>query len=185
MKLRHVIVAMTPLLFALPAQATVFQTTLSGANENPPNASSGSGSATVIIDGTMLSVDLNFAGLSAPASAGHIHCCAGTDGNAGVAVDFADIPESVGTTYSQTFDLLDAGVYGSAFLTSHGGSAAAAMTAFLDGLFAGLAYVNVHNEIFPAGEIRGQLAQVPEPAAALLLTLGMLALLMHNKKRGT
>jgi len=54
-----------------------FHTTLSGLNEVPPNASVGTGTADVMLDPdlNLLKIDVTFSGLSAPASAAHIHCC--------------------------------------------------------------------------------------------------------------
>ena len=40
----------------------------------------------------------------------------------------------------------------------------------------GGAYINIHTGLFPAGEIRGQIAAVPEPATVGLLCAGLLAL---------
>jgi CHRD domain len=50
---------------------------LSGPAESPPNASPGTGSATVITDdvANTLSVDVSFSGLLAGTTASHIHCC--------------------------------------------------------------------------------------------------------------
>jgi len=41
------------------------------------------------------------------------------------------------------------------------------------GLNDGQAYVNIHNQSFPGGEIRGFLTPVPEPASVLLLGVGL------------
>ena len=65
----------------------------------------------------------------------------------------------------ETFDL-------STFAFSGGATEAS----FIAGLESGLAYVNIHDVNFPAGEIRGQLTEVtPEPASLLLLSTGALA----------
>jgi hypothetical protein len=172
--LRAVIVgAAAAILFALPAQATVFMTTLSGANEFPPNSSPGTGSATVVVDGNLMTVDVTFSGLTATASAAHIHCCmTPTTPNRPVAVDFHDgFPHATSGSYHDTFDLMDVSTYTTGFLA--GGTAADARARLLAAFFAGTAYVNIHNANFPPGEIRGQLREVPEPMAAALLLLGL------------
>jgi hypothetical protein len=46
----------------------------------------------------------------------------------------------------------------------------------LAGLDSGRAYFNIHTMAYPAGEIRGFLAAVPEPTALALLGLGLGAL---------
>ena len=55
--------------------------------ENPPTGSTGTGSATVImdVDANTLSVNANFSGLPDNTTAAHIHCCVAPPGNAGVA----------------------------------------------------------------------------------------------------
>jgi len=44
---------------------------------------------------------------------------------------------------------------------------ASAEAAFITALETDLTYVNIHDATFPAGEIRGQLLLVPEPASLL------------------
>lgn len=48
-------------------------------------------------------------------------------------------------------------------------------------LFAGLTYVNIHTANFGAGEVRGQLEPVPEPATLIVLGAGALALLRRRR----
>jgi hypothetical protein len=42
----------------------------------------------------------------------------------------------------------------------------------VDELFAGNIYANFHTDAFPAGEVRGQISQIPAPGALALLGLG-------------
>jgi hypothetical protein len=156
--------------------ATVFTAKMLGSNEVPANASSAVGFATVTIAGDSLMVQLHYEGLQGgqPAAA-HIHCCIAPGSNVGVAVGFPSFPTTLTGTYSHTFDMTDPTIYTSGFLnTFGGGTAAGAEAALIAGLNAGQAYTNIHNRVWPGGEIRGFLtaAAVPEPATWALMILG-------------
>jgi CHRD domain len=59
---------------------------------------------------------------------------------------------------------------------------AAGIITFLDAVNAiegGHTYYDIHTVAFPAGEIRGQITVVPEPAALPLLALGLGGVLVH------
>lgn len=155
--------------------ATTYTAALSGANERPTpvtTGASGFGSLFLAADRNSFSVNIDFTGLSANAVAGHVHCCSSADGNAAVAIGFAP-PAATSGTITGTFDLTLASTFTAGFLNvAGGGTVAGARSAFLAGLDAGQAYFNVHTTNFPGGEIRGQLAGVPEPASWALLIAG-------------
>jgi hypothetical protein len=164
-----------------PASASTitFQAVMSGLNEVPSNASTASGFVTVTLDNVLnsLTVSLTFSGLTNTATAGHIHCCAPAGVNAIVAVPFTGLPAALSGTYFQTFDLTSSGSYNSAFITANGGTVALAEAALIAAMNTGQTYANIHDSPnFPGGEIRGQLAAVPEPATLTLVALGLAAL---------
>lgn len=165
----NLLAALGLVLAAAPlSAATVFSTTLSGANETPPNASAGTGSMLVTLLGDTLTVDVNFSGLGEPAAAAHIHCCGPVGVAEPIAVPFGGFPAGTSGSFTASFDLTSAASYSSAFLMANGGTAASAEAIFVDSLNAGQTYGNIHTSTFPGGEIRGQLAMIPEPASIFL-----------------
>lgn len=171
------------------ADQLVFTTTMTGAQEVPPSASPGIGSALVTIDTitNLMTVNVSFAGLVSPTTIAHIHCCAAPGGIAIPATtvpSFPGFPVGVTTgTYLQTFDLTLASTYNPAFIAANGGTVSGAQAAFTTGLINGLAYFNIHTTQFPGGEIRGQLQAVPEPATLLLLSSGIVGVAGALQKR--
>ena len=47
----------------------------------------------------------------------------------------------------------------------------------------GVAYFNIHTTNFPGGEIRGNIAPVPEPSSLVLVALGMSCFIARRRKR--
>lgn len=123
-----------------PAGTDVYEATLGGTQEVPPNTSAGTGKAEVQVDTSTYKVKwrVTHSGLSGPATAAHIHGPAAATANAGVVVPF-------------TGDINAPAITGEATLTP---------AQYAD-LAAGLYYVNVHTTRNPAGEIRGQLKKRP------------------------
>jgi len=105
---------------------------LSAANEVPPNASTGSGTAKVDLDGNVVKWSVSYSGMTGPVTAGHFHGPAMAGANAGVAVPFTGPMASP--------------ITGTATLTD----------AQVADLKAGKYYVNLHTAANPGGEIRGQ-----------------------------
>jgi hypothetical protein len=152
-----------------------FVANLSAANEVPPVASSATGLATVILDPTAQTIQINatFSGLTSNVTMAHIHCCAPLGTNVGVATVppvFPGFPTGVtsGTYSSVVFDLTETTIYNPAFINLQGGLAQAE-AALIAGIEGGQTYFNIHTVNFGGGEIRGQLFPAPEPASLALL----------------
>ena len=194
--------ALLGMVSASEGAAITYAATLSGAAENPANASAGSGLATVILDtgAHTLRVVVSFANLSGPTTASHIHCCIAAPQNAGVATTTPTFPGfPLGVTngaYDRVLDLTQASSWNAAFITANGGTPAGAEAALTSGLAAGQAYLNVHSSAFPAGEIRGFLTLAPGPTVfdsaiptlsewamiALVLALGVAAVIVMKRQ---
>lgn len=159
---------------SLAANATVYQfnASLTGTQEVPANAVTGTGIATLFYNdfNTATTVDdsFNFSmsafNLSGPATGFHIHAAAPAGANAGVVVNLAAAP----------FVSFNSG----GIVLVGGSNVPVSFAPLLTDLQAGLAYVNIHTASFPGGEIRGQLAQVavsavPETSTYAMLVAGL------------
>lgn len=160
-----------------PSAPIPYAANLSGPAESPPNASPGTGSASVEFDLTAhtMRVQVSFSGLLSTTTAAHIHACTVTPGTgtAGVATQvpsFVGFPLGVTSgAYDHTFDTSLASTYNPAYVTANGGSVAAAETALAACMAVGGAYLNIHTAVFPGGEIRGFLTPVPSAVAVRTL----------------
>lgn len=172
------------LLAASAVQAAViqFSVDLSGDNENPPVATPGNGTAVIDLDTVtrLMTIDVTFADLLGMTTAAHIHCCAAPPTNVMVATqvpNFAGFPLGVSSgSYLNTFDMTLASSYNPAFITAHGGTVDSAFADLLAAMLAGETYLNIHTTRFPAGEIRGTLMRVPEPASIALIGIALAGL---------
>ncbi|MES2263088.1 MAG: CHRD domain-containing protein [Pseudomonadota bacterium] len=165
---------------------------LSGAAEEPPNASPALGSAVVIFDlaAHTLQVDVLFNGLVGASTAAHIHCCTATPGTGttGVATEtptFGGFPLGVSSgMYTMGYDTTLASSWNPSFISANGGNTAGAEAAFGAGLASGSAYLNIHSDAYPSGEIRSFLLQpVPEPGSWAMLLLGIPAVLARRRQQ--
>ncbi len=173
------------------ANAAIFnyETSLSGPAESPPNASPGTGFATLVIDTTLntMTIDVSFSGLTGNTTAAHIHAAtaAAGVGTAGVATQtptFSGFPLGVTAgTYNRLFDMTLTSSFNAAYITANGGTPASAFAALKAAIDAGKAYLNIHSSTFGGGEIRGFWAPVPTPGAASLLGVAGLAGLRRRR----
>ncbi len=153
----------------------LFEATLTGAAERPlPTPSPAMGFVTVLLNDAenMLTINLAFAGLLAPQTAAHIHALGGPEDVAAVRIAPPSLPLG---------DLIDLMVLIPDPLPGPGPLSRAA---FVQGMKDGLTYFNVHSQLFPGGEIRGQLQLVPEPATLFLLASGLAGWGIVAWKRG-
>lgn len=123
---------------AAAADTTTLGAKLSGANEVPVNASTGSGMLEASLDKqtNVLTWTVTYMNLTGPVKAGHFHGPAAAGTNAGVAQGFSGS--------------VDSPIKGTATLT-------AAQAA---DVLAGKWYVNLHTAANPGGEVRGQVMPV-------------------------
>ena len=187
----------TSLVLSAPvahANSISFVANLTGALEVPSSGSPGTGNATVVLDLTAQTMQVNviFSGLEAGTTASHIHCCLSSPFLTGVSVGvattvpyFPGFPLGVtsGSYISPLFDLTNPSSYNPAFVTLEGGTAGAE-AALLAGIESGKTYLNIHTTAFPGGEIRGFLTPVPEPGSILLVGLGLVGLICTRRKLG-
>lgn len=172
------------------AAPITYTATLSPLAENPPVAgSSGTGTATVTIDTVAhtLRVQATFSGLTGTTTAAHIHCCTVPTMNVGVATQvptFVGFPLGVTSgSYDMLFDTTLASSWNPTFVTNNGGTPLTAEAVLASGLAAGMAYFNIHTSFAGSGEVRGNLAAVPEPASLGLLGVGLLGFAAARYRR--
>jgi hypothetical protein len=125
-----------PSMPAAPTMSKSFHASLSGAQEVPPVAGSGTASADFKLDAASktLTWTVTYSGLSGDAVAAHIHGPAAMGANAGVEVNLA--PGGMASPLT-----------GSAVLTD----------AQITDLSTGNTYINIHTANNKGGEIRGQI----------------------------
>jgi hypothetical protein len=151
----------------------VLTATMGGAQEVPPNSSTATGQCSITVDPTtgLATFTGTFAGLRAPATAAAVRGPASSTEVAPAILTQTTLTPAVSGIFS------GAGTLGPAFLP-----------VVLDGQ----AYCELDDGVFPAGEIRGQLAAAPAPPTtpalppygwlALLLAIGSAGLVVLQRR---
>ena len=197
-RMRPVLLAATVFLFASTSAnaAAIFTATINSAQEVPTNTSAATGLADFLLDDTMTVLTyesvifgLDFTGMQTPDPAdnliaAHIHAPAPPGVNASVVFGF------FGTPFNETSPN---DVVVIPFATGVGGTIrgrwnqpegnGTTLTAQLSNLLAGNSYINFHTTRFPGGEIRGQIALIPEPSTLSLLGIGVAGLVSRHYRR--
>lgn len=179
-----VVAALVSMAVPVEAQQKQWVGAFAGTSEVPPNSSPATGWADVFLSGHFLTVNVMWQGLiGGNPTAAHIHCCAAPGSNAGVAIGLPGFPVTTSGTYSTIFDLTNSAIYGAAFRSANGGTAAGAEAALIAGLDAGKGYLNIHNARFPGGEVRANVVATPEPASMALVATGLVAFIGAGWRR--
>jgi hypothetical protein len=120
------------------AEVVSLSASIAGANEVPPVATQGTGTATVSIDTEtrLLQWNVQVGGLSGPISAAHFHCPATTIQNAPISIPIAGAGA-------------ESPLHGSIAISPEQ----------MANILGGRCYINVHTALHPPGEVRGQVVR--------------------------
>ena len=141
------------LLVSAQAQAQTYTLTaqLSGGNEVPGIASGSGGNATVTVDATAKTISWVVDVFNLPSGVTQSHIHAGSPGVAGPVI--INFPVVVATSN----DFRYTGTAGASDFLARPAQGVNSIDDVIQAILAGQTYVNVHSQINPGGEIRGQL----------------------------
>ena len=144
------------------AEPTRYTAVLNGESVEPPTPSTGTADAVVIIDplAHTMYVYVNFALMGITLQA-HIHAptdvaLTGVAAPATATPTLPDFPFALSyDVYEKTLDMTQESSYSPEFLAANGGTAASAEAALFAAIAEGRAYIDVHTDMYPDGEVRG------------------------------
>ena len=160
------------------AATAVYSFNLSGAQEVPANASPAAGSMQITVDDTAGLISYTFTGFNfiGAFTMAHIHqAAAGSNGP----VRFDLVPPA---DYSGPVTFGAVSIPNSWALLGQNEAISTAVAAAINAAPWNY-YVNIHTSAFPGGEIRGQLAPIPEPGTWALMLGGVAALGWRLRQR--
>ena len=171
MKIR-MIIAVLLCSAALVSAQSLFTASLDGAQDGG-GARQGTGFVNLTLTGTTLTLVGSFSGLSAPSTAAHIHGPSGPfPASAGVIYGLGGTAIPLGVTAGSingSVTLADIGTY--------------TLSQQLADLNSSKWYVNIHDSVFPGGEIRGAIVPVPEPSTWALMGFSALGLVWSLRRK--
>jgi hypothetical protein len=151
------------------ALATIrsFEANLDGLQEVPPDASPAFGLADVTLNDATGAVSITtgtYQDLLGGSTAVTLNGFAAVGSNASVLITLTlDTPGAATGTFSGGGTLAD--------------------QAAIDGMIAGNTYINIRSQVFPTGEIRGQVLLTPEPASVAIGTIFASAVVLSRHKK--
>jgi len=144
------------------AEPIRYTAVMNGESVEPPTPSTGTAEAVVIVDPVAhtMYVYINFALMGITLQA-HIHAptdvaLTGVAASATATPTLPDFPFALSfDDYEKTLDMKQESSYSPEFLAANGGTAASAETALFAAIAEGRAYIDVHTDMYPDGEVRG------------------------------
>jgi len=155
-----------------PAQGTFqFQATLTGANEVPPNNDPTVGTGVFTLSGNLLTFRVDVPLITFITTGGTINGPAGPGTNAPVVFDLGFFSAHPGNSQGSP--------PGYTFMSTN----YTLNTDQINQLLTGLWYVNITSSTEPAGQLRGQILEVPEPSAVALLSLSIGIIILSRRQK--
>ena len=140
---------------AANAQTTTFTANLSGSNETPGVVTGAFGTATVTWDNATQTLSWVIDVWNMPSGTNNAHFHVGGPGVAGPTVVNIAFPAGISNDFRLT------GSATSANLLVRADQGIRSLEDFLQSLLGGQTYINIHSQVNPGGEVRGQVLRVP------------------------